>query len=1021
MKKIIKILFFLFSFFISTALIKAQNYDYLIIAPDVFMQNATWDDDLLNLQTSRGFQPVIEDVSVYTTAEQIKGIIYSYYNNNPIKYVLLMGNGKNLEDPNAPPDTSVPYGYLQHGIVNPQVDYLNGTYIPFFSVESNNPWEPSGIEDVATDDPYVSDLTTHGPVYIGRVPVISITEANDYVDKLEAYYQALSIYSEAFNREILLNIDITTPSGSCTAELVTQINDELVNEHIPTSTSIVELNVSEHNDCPSQQPYTYCQQRQNLFKSTLNQGAAIISILATSGGPESFGGWFWAYDNTGQLPHPEITFNDLNNKNTGMPFLIAPNCHQGEINNPDGFESTMRKLMVYNNGGIIGAIAPTVGSEQHENGYVLYRFHDLIFQNETMTYGEIFKVLKEEMFANFAWLEFYNNGLTYFGDPSLVPSIYKHRSGTIASSQTWSGNFVIDNSVTIASGRSLTLLQGTNLFFTGNSSIEAVGTLTAIGTLTSKTSFNKAGTSGTWGSIIFNGSTSSNSILDNVEIKNSTSVMCLNSADVDIQHSKMENCTYGVYIYNSQPQIIGNEILEPYGNGVYGEASGKSPLIKQNKIKKVTNNLYNFQGVYLQNYTNPFIVENDIQGFAYGIYYGGGGSGNLTDADFTTPTKNNRLVNNNIGLTVAWGSYLIAGSTKSPIRGKNNSIYGNTSYDATAYQSGNILATRNWWGTDGAQVYSYSNGYINATVPLTSDPWAGIPLRPIEEEIVSDIPIIDSIYFADILTGLSLESQGRIEEAIIHYKRMIMNLSHPKFGLVRLVGIKNRYSINNIQNYLETLLNGNLSYKATVLNLVAGIYLSDRRYEEAMQLYNLIITGYPSSFEATNAMFEKFFAALHYANDLNLASQLLSQLQSLNITDEDFLMRLGTAEFMLNGASSNKLFKGGVANSENNEINLPMEYSLLGNYPNPFNPTTTISYALPFQSSVELVIFDIMGREIKTFNVPSQSSGYQNIIWDGTNENGNSVASGIYLYRLNLKSLENNEVFVKTAKLMMLK
>ena len=76
---------------------------------------------------------------------------------------------------------------------------------------------------------------------------------------------------------------------------------------------------------------------------------------------------------------------------------------------------------------------------------------------------------------------------------------------------------------------------------------------------------------------------------------------------------------------------------------------------------------------------------------------------------------------------------------------------------------------------------------------------------------------------------------------------------------------------------------------------------------------------------------------------------------------------------------------------------------------------------MPFQSSIELVIYDIMGREVKSFNISSQSAGNQNIFWDGTNKNGNSVSSGIYLYRIRIKSLENNETFVKTAKLMMLK
>ena len=103
------------------------------------------------------------------------------------------------------------------------------------------------------------------------------------------------------------------------------------------------------------------------------------------------------------------------------------------------------------------------------------------------------------------------------------------------------------------------------------------------------------------------------------------------------------------------------------------------------------------------------------------------------------------------------------------------------------------------------------------------------------------------------------------------------------------------------------------------------------------------------------------------------------------------------------------------------EIRSPGDFYLYQNYPNPFNPSTTISYGLPYQSSVELVIYDIIGRIVKSFNVSSQSSGYQSIVWDGKNELGNSVASGIYLYRISIKSLENNETFVKTAKLMLMK
>ncbi|MDP3830129.1 MAG: C25 family cysteine peptidase, partial [Ignavibacteriaceae bacterium] len=224
---------------------KPDGYDYLIITPDVFMQNATWDDELIALQTSRGFRPIIEEISVYTNTQGIKNLIEDYYNNNPLKYVLLMGNAKNLT-PRDEPDTSLPYHYIEHGEIVGEVGYINGNYIPFCKILSSNPWNPNGELYIATDDPYVSALTSKGPVYIGRVPVTSVEEANDYVGKLSVYYQSLSTYSEAMNREILLNLDISWYRAGqqrpvTTGELVQEINAELINNHIPSTTTIYEF------------------------------------------------------------------------------------------------------------------------------------------------------------------------------------------------------------------------------------------------------------------------------------------------------------------------------------------------------------------------------------------------------------------------------------------------------------------------------------------------------------------------------------------------------------------------------------------------------------------------------------------------------------------------------------------------------------------------------------------------------------------------------------------------------------
>ena len=69
-------------------------------------------------------------------------------------------------------------------------------------------------------------------------------------------------------------------------------------------------------------------------------------------------------------------------------------------------------------------------------------------------------------------------------------------------------------------------------------------------------------------------------------------------------------------------------------------------------------------------------------------------------------------------------------------------------------------------------------------------------------------------------------------------------------------------------------------------------------------------------------------------------------------------------------------------------------------YPNPFNPYTTLGYYLPNNETVHIKIFDIMGRQVKTFVMPDQIAGYGSIQWNGTNDYDQRVSSGLYLYTI---------------------
>ncbi|MGH7492817.1 MAG: DNRLRE domain-containing protein [bacterium] len=79
---------------------------------------------------------------------------------------------------------------------------------------------------------------------------------------------------------------------------------------------------------------------------------------------------------------------------------------------------------------------------------------------------------------------------------------------------------------------------------------------------------------------------------------------------------------------------------------------------------------------------------------------------------------------------------------------------------------------------------------------------------------------------------------------------------------------------------------------------------------------------------------------------------------------------------------------------------LPFRFELTQNYPNPFNPSTIIRYGLPKAAHVQLVIYNLLGKEVRTLVDENQEPGHRQVAWDGADTAGERVGSGIYIYRL---------------------
>jgi hypothetical protein len=110
----------------------------------------------------------------------------------------------------------------------------------------------------------------------------------------------------------------------------------------------------------------------------------------------------------------------------------------------------------------------------------------------------------------------------------------------------------------------------------------------------------------------------------------------------------------------------------------------------------------------------------------------------------------------------------------------------------------------------------------------------------------------------------------------------------------------------------------------------------------------------------------------------------------------------------------------GVTSVGDNSV-VPANFALNQNYPNPFNPSTTISFELPAASRVNLQIFNVLGQEVSSLFNGDVAAGKYDVVWNGKDNNGRSIASGIYFYKLHAAASIGGKEFSSIKKMLLLK
>ena len=219
------------------------------------------------------------------------------------------------------------------------------------------------------------------------------------------------------------------------------------------------------------------------------------------------------------------------------------------------------------------------------------------------------------------------------------------------------------------------------------------------------------------------------------------------------------------------------------------------------------------------------------------------------------------------------------------------------------------------------------------------------------------------------------------------------------------------------------------TYKNIFTDLIdSSYYFNDQQLESGSSLYYSVNTE-DSSFvnldieilseNTNNTTYRLTTIFKDSLMNYNINTQNIQKINVLNTKKVDFLVSAFSIEnknvsfnFKISKNSSSALDSARLAiNTSNN----PIAFKLYKNYPNPFNPYTTLRFDIPERTNATITIYNTIGQKVKNFYMPGISSGNHSIQWDGTNQYGASVGAGIYFYQLNTTN------FTTTNKMTLLK
>lgn len=570
--------------------------------------------------------------------------------------------------------------------------------------------------------------------------------------------------------------------------------------------------------------------------------------------------------------------------------------------------------------------------------------------------------------------------------------------GNLVYNENIPANTTLDvmGSVVVNNGVTLTINPSSVLNFHNYTSLIVNGNLIGDGLTLNGIALNFLSgyqeTPGSWGLRFEKGSTG---VIKYFTIQGARTGVFINETGVEISNCIIRDCLFScIDAYRTnyapiQPIIKDNFILTTNGSspGNYGiSLTYSSPSIRNNIIGNFVKgiNCINNSSPYLGSY--GMIGSNQITGNGYGIF---------------------AYSNSN--------PYL--GSITPYIGGGENGIFNNSSYNIYAYSLCNIIAENNWWGSNPPNVNLFFAGGKSS---IDYSPWMTTP--------PSDMPVNNNSGLSEIESPTTYSSDDELIEddspTMNIWENILLAKQYIKEG-------KYLKSINVCRNIINEVPDTLLSFTALDILWEAGRKLSIPQLKTILryiysnsdqkpvfanagsilagylnnhtQLLDSIITRFSGQPIVESVLLNKFLHLYYDLDDTTSARIVLNDLDVYFPESESSQH----AHLVIGDISPNLIFKQSLVSK--NEI-VPSEYVLYNNYPNPFNPTTTIRYDLPKDGLVQLKVFDILGNEASTLVNEQKVAGKYEV-----NFNASQLASGVYIYKIQAGD------FISSKKMILLK